>query len=344
MNFGSLFSGIGGIDLGLERAGMCCKWQVEIDEFATRVLDKHWPTVPKWKDIYEFIEQGCGKSVDLVCGGFPCQPVSVAGNRQGEIDERWLWDSFRNVIQIRRPTYVLVENVPGLLSAKDAAGYRGGLFGKVLWDLAQSGFDAEWQVLPASAFGAPHIRKRIFIVAYSDCRRQQEFSTRDDGASQGLVQQSRRDDVERCRAHAADTDRYTIRIESGRSSRASKSEDASKLRDDREIDNAPNSSCQRLPLPKQKIVSGAEREKDRRATAPSDRRITESNVCRGNHGIPYELDFGGWRKIDASLPPGARLKNRPARLRCLGNAVVPQVAEFIGHQILRFDRERSNDA
>jgi DNA-cytosine methyltransferase len=308
LSFGSLFSGIGGIDLGLERAGMCCKWQVEIDEFATRVLNKHWPEVPKWKDINDFIEQGCGENVDLICGGFPCQPVSVAGSRRGESDERWLWDSFCNVIRIWRPTYVLVENVPGLLSAKDVAGYSGGLFGKVLWDLAESGFDAEWQVLPASAFGAPHIRKRIFIVAYSDCRRQQKFSTRDDGASQEFVQQSRRHDVERCRAHAAD------------------------------------SSCEGLSLPKQKVVSEAERQKDRRATAASDRRITESNVLRSNYGIPYELDFDRWREIDASLPPSARLKNRPSRLKCLGNAVVPQVAEFIGHQILRFDRERNNDA
>ncbi len=127
MKFGSLFSGIGGLDLGLERAGMQCQWQVEIDDYATKVLERHWPNVKRWRDIADFItdansprfenakrEQsmriasGFSKSknsVDLICGGFPCQPVSVAGSRAGENDSRWLWDSFCEVLRIIRPRY-----------------------------------------------------------------------------------------------------------------------------------------------------------------------------------------------------------------------------------------------
>lgn len=157
MKVGSLFSGIGGLDLGLERAGMEIRWQVEIDQFCRAVLAKHWPHVPKYVDIRE-VNGDELEPVDLIAGGFPCQPVSVAGKRLGQEDERWLWKDFARIVRVVRPKFVLVENVPGLLN-------RG--MGDVLGDLAEIGYDAEWAVLPAAAFGAPHIRKRVFIVAYS---------------------------------------------------------------------------------------------------------------------------------------------------------------------------------
>src|SRR5262245_52410373 len=181
MTFGSLFSGIGGMDLGLERAGLRCMWQVEINEYARRVLERHWPDVPRFGDVAAFppadaddggcevqaeaTEPGGDEShdrlslrVDLICGGFPCQPVSVAGRRQAQRDPRWLWPHFARVVRVLRPRYVLVENVPGLL-------VRG--IDDVLGDLAEMGFDAEWCCLPASAFGAPHLRERVFVVAYA---------------------------------------------------------------------------------------------------------------------------------------------------------------------------------
>ena len=159
MKFGSLFSGIGGLDLGLERAGMKCAWQVEIDDYANKVLEKHWPGVPRFRDIRE-----CGSGnlepVDLIAGGFPCQDVSLAGARAGITGKRsGLWKEYARIIRELRPRIVLVENVPGLLS--------GGM-GEVLGDLSSLGFDAEWESLPASAFGAPHRRDRIFMVAYAD--------------------------------------------------------------------------------------------------------------------------------------------------------------------------------
>jgi DNA (cytosine-5)-methyltransferase 1 len=156
MKFGSLFSGIGGMDLGLERAGMQCQWQVEIDEFANRVLQKHWPSVPRFRDVRE-----CGAHnltpVDLITGGFPCQDVSIAGRRAGLAGTRsGLWAEFARIIGELRPRYILVENVTGLLV--------GGM-GRVLGDLSERGYDAEWETLQAPT-SALHLRKRVFIFAY----------------------------------------------------------------------------------------------------------------------------------------------------------------------------------
>lgn len=160
MRFGSLFAGIGGIDLGLERAGMECVWQVEIDDYCQRVLEKHWPDVERFRDVREVGKHNL-KPVDLIAGGFPCQPVSFAGKRKGQNDEQWLWDEFFRIICLLRPRYVFVENVPGLFSLG---------FGQVLGNLASIGYDAEWQSIPAKAFGFHHIRRRIFILAYAISR------------------------------------------------------------------------------------------------------------------------------------------------------------------------------
>jgi DNA (cytosine-5)-methyltransferase 1 len=156
LTFGSLFAGIGGFDLGLERAGMRCAWQVEIDPYARRVLEKHWPNVRRWDDVRTFPPSG-EWNVDVIAGGFPCQPISHAGKQRGSNDARWLWPEFARVIGILRPHYVILENVPALLN-------RG--FDAVLGDLAALGFDAEWSCISACAMGAPHMRKRLFVMAY----------------------------------------------------------------------------------------------------------------------------------------------------------------------------------
>lgn len=159
VNVGSLFSGIGGLDLGLERAGMRIVWQCESDPWRREVLHRHWPGMLVYHDV-RHIGETAG-AVDLICGGFPCQPVSVAGKRKGTEDERWLWPEFARVVRLLRPHYVLVENVPGIL-------FRGGGMGDVLGDLAACGYDAEWQSIPASSVGSPQRRERIFIVAYPE--------------------------------------------------------------------------------------------------------------------------------------------------------------------------------
>lgn len=157
MTFGSLFAGIGGFDLGLERSGLTCKWQVEIDEFCFSILERHWPTVTRFRDVRD-VSQRTLETVDCVCGGFPCQPVSSAGRQQGASDSRWLWAHVTRVVDELRPRFVVLENVCGL--------FETGLGSLCVTDLAAMGYDAEWGVFPASAFGAPHRRNRVFLVAY----------------------------------------------------------------------------------------------------------------------------------------------------------------------------------
>jgi DNA (cytosine-5)-methyltransferase 1 len=150
-----LFTGIGGIDLGLERAGMECRWQVEIDGYCNGVLERYWPDVRRYADVRTLIDP---EPVDVIAGGFPCQDVSGVGLRAGISGERsGLWSEFLRLVRELRPRFVIVENVAGLLA-------RG--MGRVLGDLADVGYDAEWECIPASAFGAPHERYRVFIVAY----------------------------------------------------------------------------------------------------------------------------------------------------------------------------------
>jgi DNA (cytosine-5)-methyltransferase 1 len=159
MTFGSLFAGIGGFDLGFERAGMTCSWQVEINEFCRRVLAKHWPDVRRHDDVKTFPPTDAKEwRVDTICGGFPCQDISCAGRRVGIGGKRsGLWSEFARIIGALRPRYVVVENSADLV--------RRGL-NRVLGDLAACGYDAEWSPLSGCAMGASHMRKRLLIVAY----------------------------------------------------------------------------------------------------------------------------------------------------------------------------------
>ena len=193
LTFGSLFAGIGGFDLGLERAGMVCKWQVEIDDFARRVLAKHWPDVPRHDDVRTFPTADRDWAVDVICGGFPCQDISAAGRKQGLDGERsGLWYEYARVIGELRPKYVIVENVAALLA-------RG--MDDVLGSLSSLGYDAEWHVIPASAVGAPHRRERVWIVAYAAGERRNQVPEREPVACgqpsvEGVVSaEARRSDV-----------------------------------------------------------------------------------------------------------------------------------------------------
>lgn len=178
--FGSLFSGVGGIDLGLERAGWECRWQVELDDFRRGILARHWPGVPRQTDVRlvggGLVERGrrCATSsatgrdaaehrlapVDLICGGFPCQDVSVAGRRAGLAGERsGLFFEFARIAETLRPAHILIENVPGLLTS-----HRGRDFGLVLQTLAELGYGVAWRILDSRFFGVPQRRRRVFIV------------------------------------------------------------------------------------------------------------------------------------------------------------------------------------
>jgi DNA (cytosine-5)-methyltransferase 1 len=273
--FGSLFSGIGGLDLGLERAGWECRWQVETDPFCTAVLERHWPDVPRYGDVREVGDDL--EPVDLICGGFPCQPVSVAGQRRGQADDRWLWPEFARIVRLVRPRFVLMENVPGLLA-------RG--MGDVLGDLAALGFDAEWDCLPAAAFGAPHLRYRVFLVAHAnegELRVQPAGLARSSGASVPT------DDGSTWALADAEGISGQVRPAEGeRRGRSSGGSDGLAHPDGKPVVWAAVARPERSPW------------------------ATEPDVGRVAHGVPDRVD----------------------RLRALGNAVVPQVAEWIGRRLM----------
>jgi len=204
ITFGSLFAGIGGFDLGFERAGLSCKWQVEKNDFCKSVLQKHWPNVAKFNDVNKFCrriydcevnlesdEAWCPRcdlefeicecigtdavideygNVDVICGGFPCQDISNAGLRKGIDDGKRsvLWQEYKRIICELRPRVAVVENV-GAISVRG--------IGRVLGDLSEIGFDAEWATLPASAFGACHRRDRVFFIAYATGNRLEGWIT-----------------------------------------------------------------------------------------------------------------------------------------------------------------------
>ncbi len=157
-----LFSGIGGFSLGLERAGMETVAFCETDEFCRKVLAKHWPDVPCYSDIRkltgDIIEQEVGP-IDLISGGFPCQPFSQAGKRQGVADDRYLWPEMLRVIREVRPRWVLGENVAGIVKMA---------LDQVLADLESLGYTCQSFIVPACAVDAPHQRKRVWIVAALD--------------------------------------------------------------------------------------------------------------------------------------------------------------------------------
>ena len=157
MTIGSLFSGIGGLELGLERAGLGpVRWQCEIDPFCRSVLQKHWPTVERFHDVTQPRRY---PKVDIICGGFPCQDVSSAGKRRGIGGARsGLWRHFASVVRQVKPRVVVVENVAS---------------GKAAWlptvrrDLHLLGYDSTAYALSAADVGAPHRRRRLFVVAYA---------------------------------------------------------------------------------------------------------------------------------------------------------------------------------
>ncbi len=338
MTFGELFAGIGGFSLGLERAGMTCKWQVEIDPYATAVLKKHWPEVPKHEDVRTFPPQG-EWGVDLICGGFPCQDISVAGKGAGLAGARsGLWYEYARIIGELRPRYVIVENVAALLA-------RG--MGTVLGDLSTLGYDAEWHVIPASAVGAPHRRERVWIVAHAvGAAAGRQGGTADEPgarrAGKALRQgngQAGADRLEPASATASDVPAaigigYAMRgdcspCSQGVAGRRLHAGGGQRNRGTRCAGQAGQGTCDvadadGLPRPQQ---LGHER-----------RNCRQGDACGGGI-IERGSEGDGWWSVEPDVGRVAHgVPARVDRLRCLGNAVVPQIVKVIGRAIL--DRER----
>lgn len=176
----SLFSGIGGLDLAAEWAGFITVAQCEWADYPTKVLEKHWPDVPRWRDIRtltgeSFYERTGLRTVDVISGGFPCQPHSVIGKRRAENDERHLWPEFIRVVREIRPKYVIGENVNGILST---------IHESVCTDLEKEGYKVRTYSTPACAVGAHHERYRVCIlgISESESRLQADKETDTNGA------------------------------------------------------------------------------------------------------------------------------------------------------------------
>ena len=261
MKMGSLFSGIGGLDLGLERSipGLQTVWQIEKEEFCRSVLERHWPNTKRYNDVLHVGAHNL-EPVDVICAGFPCQSVSIAGKMEGVENEEksglW-WHVHRLVSEFQsighQPILVL-ENVANIIRV-------GGP--DVVGSLTAIGYDCEWTTISAAQCGAPHLRRRWFAIAFPSTigyymRNELAFA---DTNSQRIQEQSK----------------HTKRVEQTRQSKCGGSQDAR---------NGQN-YWQRFP--------------------------TQSSVCRRDDGISHRVD----------------------RLKALGNAVVPQCAEWIGQQIVK---------
>ena len=300
----SLFSGIGGLDIAAEMAGIRTVGQCEWAEYQTKVLERHWPDVPRWKDIRtltkeSFFERTGLRTVDIISGGFPCQPFSVAGKRHGKDDDRYLWPEMLRVISELRPTWVLGENVPGIVDlALDT----------VLSDLENQGFETQTFIVPACGVDAPHKRERIAILAYAvnrcgAVRRNWQFQNTEEACGKGT-----------------DHGRGTTTAFSGqrRENESGPSGVVDGIRtaihpSDSDADSLMREWSGSCPVLDTEFTISSSRERERDGVPPQSNRIAGSHSAWCNWPDEPQLD----RVVDG-------VPNRVDRIRCLGNAVVPQ--------------------
>jgi DNA (cytosine-5)-methyltransferase 1 len=299
LTVGGLFSGIGGWELGLERAGMRVLWHCEADPYARSVLERHWPGVPCYPDVRELRGDDV-EPVDVLAGGFPCQDISVAGRGAGITGARSsLWGEMLRLTDELEPRYLLVENVAALIA-------RG--LDVVLSGLAEIGFDAEWDCLRASDFGAPHRRERIWLVAYPGSARRRQDARGAHGDEAAHEGRSAPDD------HVADGH--------GQGGRARHVADAECIGWDGRPRLGGPSDPHRAEAERREGAGQPGRCDSTRAASlrlvGSTPWATEPDVGRVAHGVPARVD----------------------RLRCLGNALVPQIAEWIGGRVTAFEESR----
>lgn len=268
MNVLDLFSGIGGFSLGLTRAGFNTIAFCEIDKYCQKILKKHWPDVPVFDDIKKLRAKDINGTIDVICGGFPCQPFSVAGNRIGKDDDRYLWPEMLRIIQESRPRWVIGENVPGIIDmALDT----------VLFDLEREGYKTQTFIIPACAINAPHRRDRIWIVANNE-----SWINRKHNAKENQRQ----------------------KYESG------------KTVSDDVVSNASSAGLQKRNASIITNNTGYFTGTDFKRVTTSEW-ITQPGICKRDDGIP----------------------DRVARLKALGNSVVPYIPEIIGNLIIEYEKE-----
>ena len=295
----SLFSGIGGLDLAAEWAGFRTVGQCEWAEYPRAVLEKHWPELPRWRDIRtltkeSFYEQTGLHTVDIISGGFPCQPFSVAGKRRGREDDRFLWPEMLRVIQEIRPRWVCGENVAGIVTLA---------LDQVLADLENIGYTCEAVVFPACAVDAPHRRDRCAIIAH----RSDDVA---DSVCNGYGQDGDKPGRDLQRDHPA--------LEKGRRTELCETGPGSC--------DVSNAGGQGFPG-RSKGTCGTEQ-----SACRSGRGEAGTGLGGVADGVPHWMDEPDIPGISAGG------KDRCSRLRCLGNAVVPQQFFPVFDAIARIER------
>lgn len=317
MTHGSLFSGIGGFDLASEWMGWTNVFNCDIEEFPRQVLKYHFPNAIQYDDIKQTDFTAHAGQIDVLTGGFPCQPYSHAGKRLGKEDDRHLWPEMLRAVREIRPRWIVGENVRGLLSWND-----GLVFEEVHTDLEAEGYEVQAFILPAAGVNAPHRRERIWFIAHTNSNCKSELSEHD---------------TKRCRELGESSSNTNgIRYRGGASEGCSKRQQGKLLQNQqerREVDCEAqrysgeqfysDTLCKRLQGNKfNETSAGKERkQKNSRYTASQlyqtqnwEQFPTQSPICGGDDGLPRELDaisFSKWR-IES--------------IKGYGNAIVPQVA------------------
>jgi DNA (cytosine-5)-methyltransferase 1 len=334
ITIGSCFAGIGGFELGLERGIPNSKtvWQIEQNKYCQTILQKHWPDATIYDDIRE-IDYEKMQTVDIICGGFPCQDISAAGKGKGieHGDRSGLWRQMHRLINHIQPRVAVLENVPALL-------WKNRGMHIVLQDLASIGYDAEWCTISARQFGAPHLRKRVFIIAYPSSlsnRRQhdprilhdQKWHTKN---NQKVIR-SDRDTTIRTIHKDYDT-RAEIAYPMQIRCRQDGQQQPHKIDRDR----------QQVCTKSQELQTKSEHSNSEHIKANSTniksmetQRLSQRR-CSKNDGIQQRDYQNYWQRFPTQSPLCHRddgVPNRLARLRALGNAIVPQCSEYIGKKI-----------
>jgi DNA (cytosine-5)-methyltransferase 1 len=336
-----LFSGIGGFSLGLESTGYFQTIAfVEKDKFCRQVLQKNFNNIPIEEDIRNV--RGERYKADIITGGFPCQPFSVAGKRKGTDDDRYLWDETIRVVAECKPRWFIGENVEGLININNGMVLR-----QVQTDLEEQGFQVQCLVIPASGIGAWHQRKRIWIVAYSDSNRHSN-KIRGSSTKEERISQEHRQDHNTTRKssgassvwetnnqHVPNTNTgFSIRenqeIQTGGNATINGSKDVSNS--DSKLSNGCSSSTRNSTTKFKgmecnqswnwnEIRSKAERCSEQTKSRESWWQA-QSEFCGVPNGISYELD-----------------KDRSSRIKTLGNSIVPQIARQLGLAIMKAETE-----
>jgi DNA (cytosine-5)-methyltransferase 1 len=319
-----LFSGIGGFSLGLESTGYFQTIAfVEKDKFCRQVLQKNFNNIPIEEDIRNV--RGSNYAADVITGGFPCQPFSVAGKRKGTDDDRYLWDETIRVVAECKPRWFIGENVEGLININNGMVLR-----QVQTDLEEQGFQVQCIVIPASGIGAWHQRKRIWIVAYS--HNNGSYRSQRNETEQSCNKQedrlSFRDDKDVPNTESSRCGRWSCKKCSvGEWSFLPREQQGCEMGSEIKgcSGDVPNTNDKRLQrfnseqiTPKQKLRFTSNKNDERSKTWWQ----TQSEFCGVPNGISYELD-----------------KDRSSRIKALGNSIVPQIARQLGLAIMKAETE-----